>query len=53
MRQRLALAGQDPDVVMGPADLPPMEAGPQPGIAFQRAKRLKHGLEQQAQRRRN
>ena len=53
MRQRLALAGQDPDAVMGSESLPPMEAGPSPGVALARAKVLKRGLEEAAQRRRN
>jgi hypothetical protein len=51
MRQRLALAGQDPDVLSGA--LPPLEAPPAPNEALARAKHLKAGLESQAQQRRN
>lgn len=52
MRQRLVLAGQDPDAVVGAA-LPPLEKGPSPATALARAKSLKAGLENQAQQRRN
>lgn len=53
MRQRLVLAGQDPDAMIGAGPLPPLEAGPPPTTALARAKALKVGLEQQAEQRRN
>lgn len=41
MRQRQALAGQDPDGVMGDgADLSPLAEAPSPQTAFARAKAL-------------
>lgn len=53
MRQRLALAGQDPDAVVGSSTLAPLDEAPSPSTAFARAKALKTGLENQAQQRRN
>lgn len=53
MRQRLALAGQDPDAVTGPASLAPLQESPSPTTALARAKALQRGLEGQAQQRRN
>jgi hypothetical protein len=51
MRQRLALAGQDPDALSGL--LPTLDEAPEPDTAFARAKALKQGLENQANQRRN
>lgn len=53
MRQRLALAGQDPEAVTGAGSLPALQGGPAPNVALNRAKHLKAGLESQAAQRRN
>lgn len=54
MRNRLALAGQDPDGIGGGVvPLTPLDAPPKPGLAFARAQALKERLEGQAQHRRN
>ena len=53
MRQRLVLAGHDPDSIAGAVSLPPLQEGPPPGTAFARAKALKRGLEVEAEQRRN
>lgn len=53
MRQRLALAGHNPDAMNGETVLAPLESAPSASTAFARARALKHGLEGQAGARRN
>lgn len=52
MRDRLILAGQDPEA-MNSTDLSPLGASPSRTVAFERARALKEGLEDQARHRRN